>query len=169
MNHKNSVDALHELVSKDVIKTFERFKILTERELHARYEVNLETYTKTINVEAQLMVLMADRYILPAALEYQRRVADSVSAVKAAGSASREGKKLLDKMVKAVDQFQAQTNKLAAALDHTSGTPEKHAKYMRDTIVPAMATLRELGDQIELMVPHELWPLPTYREMLFIK
>ncbi len=120
-----------------MVKTFERFKILTERELHARYEVNLETYCKTINVEAQLMVLMADRYILPAALEYQRRVADSVSSVKAAGGASKEGKKLLDRMVRGVDQFRAQTDKLAAALDHASASTEKHAKYMRDTIVPA--------------------------------
>jgi glutamine synthetase len=169
LNHKNSVDALHELVSPAVVKTFERFKILTERELHARCEVNLETYCKTINVEAQLMVLMADRYILPAALEYQRRVADSVASVKAAGGVSKEGKKLLDRIVRGVDQFRAQTDKLAAALDHASPSTEKHAKYMRDTIVPQMGTLRELGDQLELMVPHELWPLPTYREMLFIK
>jgi glutamine synthetase len=169
LNLKNTVDALPEIVKAPVVKTFEKFKILNERELHARYEVNLETYCKTINVEAQLMVLMADRYILPAGLEYQRRVADSVLAVKAAGSASKEGKKLLDRLVKTVDQFRAQTQNLAEALDHSSSSTERHAKHMRDTVVPAMATLRELGDQIELMVPHELWPLPTYREMLFIK
>jgi glutamine synthetase len=169
LNQKNTVDALPALVKPEVIKTFEKFKILNERELHARYEVNLETYCKTINVEAQLMVLMADRYILPAALEYQRRVADSVSAVKAAGSASKEGKKLLDRLVNLVDHFRAQTQTLAAALDHASSSTEKHAKHMRDTVVPAMAALRELGDQIELTMPHELWPLPTYREMLFIK
>jgi glutamine synthetase len=115
------------------------------------------------------MVLMADRYILLAGLEYQRRIADSVSAVKAAGSASKEGKKLLDRLVKTVDQFRAQTESPPEALDHSSASTEKHARHMRDTVVPAMATLRELGDQIELMVPHELWPLPTYREMLFIK
>ena len=115
LNLKNTVDALPEIVKPDVVKTFEKFKILSERELHARYEVNLETYCKTINVEAQLMVLMANRYILPAALEYQRRVADSVSAVKAAGSVSKEGKKLLDRLVKLVDQFRAQTEALSTA------------------------------------------------------
>jgi glutamine synthetase len=169
LNLKNTVDALPEIVKPPVVKTFEKFKILSERELHARYEVNLETYCKTINVEAQLMVLMANRYILPAALEYQRRVAESVAAVKAAGSASKEGKKLVDRLVKSVDRFRSQTDKLEAALEHSSASTEKHAKYMRDTIVPAMAALRDLGDQIELMVPHEIWPLPTYREMLFIK
>ena len=169
LNHKNSVDALHELVSPAVVKTFERFKILTERELHARYEVNLETYCKTVNVEAQLMVLMADRYILSAGLEYQRRIGESVAAVKAAGGVSKEGKKLLDRVTRTIDQFRSQTDKLAAALDHASASTEKHARYMRDTIVPHMAALREVGDQMELMVPHEIWPLPTYREMLFIK
>jgi glutamine synthetase len=169
LNLKNTVDALPEIVKSDVVKAFEKFKILNDRELHARYEVNLETYCKTINVEAQLMVLMANRYILPAAIEYQRRVADSVATVKAAGATAKESKRLLDRIVKLVDQFKAQTDELAAALDHSSTSTEKHAKYMRDTVVPTMNALREIGDQIELIVPHELWPLPTYREMLFIK
>jgi glutamine synthetase len=169
LNLKNTVDALPEIVKPDVVKVFEKFKILSERELHARNEVNLETYCKTIHVEGQLMVLMANRYILPAAFEYQRRIADSVAAVKGAGGSSKEGKKLLDRLVKLVDQFRVQTEKLAEALEHTTTSAEKHAKYTRDTIVPAMAALRELGDQIELIIPHELWPLPTYREMLFIK
>jgi glutamine synthetase len=165
LNLKNTVDALPELVKPDVVK----FKVLTERELHARCEVNLETYCKTLNVEAQLMVLMANRYILPAALEYQGRVAGSIAAVKAAGSIGKEPKKLLDRLTKLVDQFRVQTESLSSALEHTSGSTEKHAKHTRDTVVPKMVTLRELGDQIELLMPHELWPLPTYREMLFIK
>jgi glutamine synthetase len=169
LNLKNTVDALPEIVTPQVVKTLEKFKILSERELHARYEVNLETYCKTLNVEAQLMVLMANRYILPAALEYQRRVAESVAAARSAGVPSKEGKKLLDRIVKSVDRFRAQTDKLAGSLDHASASAEKHAKHMRDHVVPGMEALRELGDQIELMVPHELWPLPTYREMLFIK
>jgi glutamine synthetase len=169
LNLKNTVDALPEILKPEVVKTFEKFKVLNGREIHARFEVNMETYCKTLNVEAQLMVLMANRYILPAALEYQRRVADSVTAVKAAGGTSKEGKKLLDRLTKLVDQFRAKTDALATALEHASPSTEKHAKYTRDTIVPAMAALRELGDQIELLMPHELWPLPTYREMLFIK
>ena len=169
LNLKNTVDALPEIVKPDVVKAFEKFKVLNERELHARHEINMETYCKTLNVEAQLMVLMANRYIVPAALEYQRRVADSVRAVKAAGSTSREGKKLLDQLTKLTDQFRAKTTALAAALDHPNTSTERHAKYTRDNVVPAMVALREIGDQIELLMPHELWPLPTYREMLFIK
>jgi glutamine synthetase len=169
LNLKNTVDALPEIVKPDVVKTFEKFKVLNERELHARYEINLETYVKTVNVEAQLMVLMANRYILPAAFEYQKRVAESVAAAKSAGVVSKEGKKLLDRLVKLIDQFKSKADALAEDLEHSSTSTEKHAKFMRDTVVPGMATLREIGDQIELVVPHELWPLPTYREMLFIK
>ena len=78
LNQKNTVDALPNLIAKEVIGVFEKYKVLTGRELHARYEVMVETYNKTVNVEGQLMVLMANRYILPAAFDYQTRVAKSV-------------------------------------------------------------------------------------------
>jgi glutamine synthetase len=116
------------------------------------------------------MVLMANRYILPAAFEYQRRVGESVAAVRAGGASSVQGKKLLGTYTKLVDRFKTQTDALAKLLDNHNGAPaEKHAKYMRDKVVPAMASLREVGDEIELLTPHEIWPLPTYREMLFVK
>ncbi|MEO7132753.1 MAG: glutamine synthetase type III, partial [Vicinamibacterales bacterium] len=169
LNLKNTVDALPEIVKPGVIKAFEKFKVLTAAELHARFEINLETYCKTINIEAQLMVLMASRYIVPAALDYQKNVAQSVAAARAAGVPSKEGKRHLTTLVKVIDAFMAQTDRLAQAADHNSANAEKHAKYMRDSVVPAMVKLRELGDQLELMVPHETWPLPTYREMLFVK
>ncbi len=169
LNLKNTVDALPEIIKPSVIKAFEKFKVLTEAELHARYEINLETYCKTINIEAQLMVLMANRYILPAGFEYQKQVGQSVAAAKAGGVPSKEGKKVLMQIVKLTDAFRVQTEKLAAALDHTSTSSEKHAKYMRDVIVPGMVKLRDIGDQIEVVVPHAVWPLPTYREMLFVK
>jgi glutamine synthetase len=123
-----------------------------------------------VNVEGQLMVLMANRYVLPAALTYQQNVAQSVSAVKAAGGRSLEGKKMLDKLTKLTDEFKRKTDKLQAALGHDGdGSAEKHAKHFRDEVVPAMASVRETGDALECIIPHELWPLATYREMLFIK
>jgi glutamine synthetase len=170
LNLKNTVDALPQLVSKEVIGLFEKYKVLNERELHARYEIMLEQFNKTINIEGQLMVLMADRYILPAAFEYQRQVASSVAAVKAAGAKSMEGKNVLDRLVKTLDEVKRRSDKLAKALAHdANGSAEKHAKHFRDTVRPAMEALREAGDALELMMPHELWPLATYREMLFIK
>jgi glutamine synthetase len=169
LNLKNTVDALPQLVTKDAIKLLEKYKILNEREVHARYEIFLENYNKTINVEGQLMVLMANRYILPAALEYQKQIGQSVAAVRAGGGRSAQGKKLLGDYTKLVDKFKAQTDVLTKVLDHNGGSAEKHAKYMRDKVVPAMAKLRDIGDQIEVLTPHAIWPLPTYREMLFVK
>jgi glutamine synthetase len=169
LNLRNTVDALPELISKDVVKLLDRFKILNDREIHARYEVFLENYNKTLNVEGQLMVLMANRYIMPAALDYQRQIGESVAAVRAGGGRSVQGKKLLAEYTKLLDRFKTQADALAKVLDHNGGSAEKHAKYMRDKVVPAMEKLRELGDEIEVLTPHEIWPLPTYREMLFVK
>ncbi|MGE3510566.1 MAG: glutamine synthetase III [Vicinamibacterales bacterium] len=169
LNLKNTVDALPQLTTKETIGLFEKYKVLSEREVRARYEIMVETYNKTVNVEGNLMVLMANRYVLPAALEYQRQVAQSVSAVKAAGGRSVEGKKLLDVVTKLTDELRRRTDKLQKTLEHEGGSAEKHAKHFRDAVIPAMTALRETADSLEAIVPHEVWPLATYREMLFIK
>ncbi len=170
LNHKTSVDAFGEVLKPEVVKAFEKYGVLNARELKARYEIALEQYIKTINIEGQLMVLMGNRYILPAAYKYQGQVAGSVSAVKAAGGASKEGKKTLDQLVKLTDEFKQETDKLQQLLEHEGdGGADKHAKFFRDKVVTAMVALRETGDALEQIVPHGIWPLPTYREMLFIK
>src|SRR4051812_42641927 len=166
LNLKNTVDSLPQLASRESIALFEKYKVLNERELLARCEILVETYNKTVNVEGQLTVLMANRYVLPAALEFLKQVGQSVAAVKAGGGRTIEGKKLLDKMSRLTDEFKKRTDKLEAALGHESnGSTEKHAKHFRDAVVPAMSAVRETGDQLESTIPHDLWPLATYREM----
>jgi glutamine synthetase len=170
LNLRNTVDALPEIIKPAVLEIFERYHVLNEREVRARYEVALENYNKTINIEGQLMVLMANRFILPAALRYQDQVATTVASVKAAGGKTPEVKKALDMLCRLTDTFKALTDKLDHALDHSSnGSSEAHAKYFRDKIVPLMSDLRETGDALEEVVPSDIWPLPTYQEMLFIK
>jgi glutamine synthetase len=169
LNLKNTVDALPELISKHVVAAFEKYKVLNARELQARYDIMIEQYNKTVNIEGQLMVLMANRYVLPAALTYQKDVAQSVSAVKAAGGKSPEAKKLLDKVTKLTDELKRRTDKLQHALEHEGSDAVKHAKHFRDSVIPAMNAVREASDDLEGLVPHETWPLATYREMLFIK
>jgi glutamine synthetase len=170
LNLRNSVDAYPELLKPEVVKAFEKYGVLNERELHARYEVALEHYNKTVNIEAQLMVLLANRYILPAAYRYQGEFASSVAAVKAAGGSSKESKKALDTLCRLTDQAKNRADALQKALDHEGGgNAEKHAKYFRDKVIPIMVELREAGDGLESIVPHTIWPLPTYREMLFIR
>jgi glutamine synthetase len=170
LNQKNSVDAFEEILTKDNVATFEKYGVLKERELRARHEVALEQYNKTINIEAQLMVLMANRYILPSAYRYQGELATSVAAVKSVGGAAKETKKALDRLTKLVDEAKSGVDHLQDLLDHDhDGGPVKHAKYFRDKVIPAMVALREAGDGLEAIVPQNMWPLPTYREMLFIK
>jgi glutamine synthetase len=170
LNLKNTVDALPQMISKESVSLFEKYKVLNEREVRARYEIMVETYNKTVNVEGQLTVLMANRYVLPAALEYIKNVGQTVAAVKAAGGKTVEGKKLLDRMTKLTDEFKKRTDRLQAALDHESnGSAEKHAKHFRDSVIPAMLALRETSDALECTIPSDMWPLATYREMLFIK
>ena len=170
LNLKNTVDALPQLVSKDVIAVFERYNVLSERELHARYEVLIEQYNKTINIEGQLMVLMANRYVLPAALEYLKQVAETISALRANRGKANQVAKLLSTLSSLTNNLMRRTEALRKELEHDAGgSPERHAKHFRDIVIPAMAELRETGDALEVIVPQILWPLATYREMLFIK
>jgi glutamine synthetase len=170
LNHRTSVDAYAEAIKPDVVKAFEKYGVLNERELHARYDVAVEQYNKTVNIEAQLMVLMANRYILPAAYRFQGQLAETVAAVKAAGAAAKETRRALDEVTTLTDDAKTRVDKLQALLEHEgAGDPEKHAKYFRDKVIPAMNALRETGDLLENIVPQDLWPLPTYREMLFVK
>ncbi len=169
LNLKNTVDALPQLVTKDATKLFETYKILNERELHARYEIMVETYNKTVNVEGQLMVLMANRYILPAAFEYQKNVAQSVAAVKAAGSKSgsrQERARLAD-----------EEGRPLQGADQQAGEGARARGQFRREARKALPGRRRAGDgraardgrRARAELPHEAWPLATYREMLFIK
>jgi len=170
LNHKTSVDAFGEFLKPEVIKAFEQYGILNAREMHARNEVALEQYNKTINIEAQLMVLMSNRSILPAAYRFQGELAQTVAAVKAAGATAKESRKALDEVSRLTDACRQSTGALQKLLEHEeNGDAHKHAKFFRDKVVPAMNALRETGDALENVVPQDIWPLPTYREMLFVK
>ena len=170
LNHRTSVDAYAEAMKPDVVQAFEKYGVLTAREWTARYDVAVEQYNKTINIEAQLMVLMANRYILPTAYRNQGQIAETVAAVKAAGSTARETKRALDHLCRLTDDCKVRVDHLQELLEHEGdGDPLKHARYFRDKVVPAMSALRESGDALECVIPHDVWPLPTYREMLFIK
>jgi glutamine synthetase len=170
LNLRTSVDAYAEAIQPEVTKAFEKYGVLNERELHARHDVALEQYNKTVNIEAQLMVLMANRYILPAAYKFQGELAATVAAVKAAGATAKETRRALDDITRLTDECKLRVEKLQELLEHEgNGDPLKHAKYFRDKVIPAMTALRETGDSLESIVPHGMWPLPTYREMLFVK
>ena len=169
-NLKNTVDSIPIIIRKDSIDLFAKYKVFTERELQARYTIFCESYVKTVNIEANLMVSMGKTMILPAALRYQAEVAGAVNAAKAAGVDAAAQFDHLKELTGTMTAFQ----KALAALEHAQahhadGDAYAHAKNMRDGILPKMVELRTAADKLETLVADDLWPLPTYREMLFIK
>jgi len=169
-NLKNSVDSFPIVVRKDSVELFSKYKVLTERELQARYTIFSESYVKTIGIESNLMVMMGKTMILPACLRYQGEVATAVNATKAAGVDCTAQYDLLKELTATLTSFQKALATLDKAVQHhAEGDAFSHAKHMRDTVLPKMAELRTAADALETMVADDLWPLPTYREMLFMK
>jgi glutamine synthetase len=170
-NFKTTVDAMPYFISKESVDLFSKYKVLSEREVHSRYEIYLENYKKTVNVEAQLTASIAKTMILPAAIRYQGEIAHSLAAAKAAGvNGLTEQEALLKDLSGTINELQKKVAALVHATEHTGGGDAlAHAKYSKETIIPAMNAVRQLGDKLETVVADDLWPLPTYREMLFIK
>ena len=169
-NVKNTVDSLPVVVRKDSIELLGKYKVYSERELQSRYAILCEGYVKTVNIEGQLTAVMARTMILPACLRYQTEVAQAVKSTKDAGVDPGSQLDMLKTLTTTVNEFQAATGKLDKALaHHAEGDAYAHAKHMRDDVIPAMNDVRRLGDKLETLVADDYWPLPTYREMLFIK
>jgi glutamine synthetase len=170
-NRRNTVDSLPDLIAPKSIQLFNKYGVFSEREIHSRYEILLENYIKTINIEAGLTSQIATRQILPAALRYQAEVAGSIGALKSAGAeAPASQKALLSELSKTIDDLQTSAAKLNSAVEHhAEGDTLSHARHSRDAIIPAMTAVRAAGDKLETIVADDLWPLPTYQEMLFIK
>ncbi len=170
-NRRNTVDSLPDLISPKAVALFGKQGVFTERELHSRFEILLENYKKTVAIESLLTLRIGERMILPAALRYQAEVAQAIAALKAAGaSIPRAQTDLLAELTRTIDELQAATAELARATEaHVAGDTLAHARHARDAIIPAMNAARTAGDKLEVLVADDLWPLPTYQEMLFIK
>jgi glutamine synthetase len=169
-NHKNTVEVLPVVTRKDTIELFSKYKVYSEKELGSRFNILAEAYVKTLDIEAKTAVLIAKSQILPAALKYQKEVADSVASARAAGVANPPGVDILGAVVTAIHDLTKGIAALEkAAGHHASGDGYAHAKHMREQVFPALGTLRSAADTLETIVADDLWPLPTYREMLFIK
>jgi glutamine synthetase len=169
-NIKNTVDCLPVVIRKDTVALLTKYKVYTEVELKSRYNILCEAYAKAISIEGRTALLMARTMILPAALRAQKDVAESVAAAKSAGIKSPAGAELLDDLVSTIDELTAGIKKLDTALSHhADGDVFDHAKYMRDKVIPGMLAVRAAADKLETIVPDEYWPIPTYREMLFIR
>jgi glutamine synthetase len=167
-NLKTSVDALPVLQQPEVIALYDKYNVLSPRELSSRYEIALEQYIKHVLVEQKLVTKMGKTNILPAALRYQKELALGISAVKSAGGTPST------KTFETVSGLVAELEKSLANLDsvsghHADGGLLGEAKALKDKVLPAMLSVRAAADALEGIVADDLWPLPTYQEMLFIR
>ncbi len=157
-NNKTTPDALPALVSASTVELFETYNVLSERELEARYEVFVEQYITLLNIEAETAALLARTSILPAALKHLALIKDSgVTSLEAPVVALIED---LVAKIKVLDDKNA---------IHPAGEIIDHAKYMRDEVYAAYEAVREVADKLEGIVADDLWPLPRYSEILFVK
>jgi glutamine synthetase len=169
-NFKNTLDCLPVINKKEIVELFGKYKVYSEKELASRFVILAEIYTKTVTIEANLTALIAKTQILPAAIRYQTEVAKSVNAAKTAGvdvSGQFEELKTLSGLIGDLQKGIAKLDK--ALHHHAEGDAYAHAKNARDHVLTAMAEVRKPADKLESIVADDLWPLPTYREMLFIR
>ena len=167
-NARNTAEAIPAAESKANDEVLARFNVLSNREFHSRNEIYLEKYVKDVMIEARLAFEIAKTMIFPAAVEYQNRLAQASRALQEMGK--KHCTTVLDELCRLVADLQIRNEDLRKAIAHEAkGGVADHARYCRDKIVPAMAEVREVADQLENIVADDLWPLPTYQEMLFIK
>ena len=167
-NLKSTIEALPAYTLPSTVAAFEKYGILTERELESRKEIAYEHYVKSVNVEANTVIEMAQTIIYPAAMRYQGELADTVAKLKAAGLEADTT--VLEKVTELAKALLAGVSKVESALHHgENGSAEGHAKHFKEAVLPAMLEVRTAADALEGLVADDLWPLPTYQEMLFIK
>jgi glutamine synthetase len=159
-NLRTTPDALPWLVEKQTLAAFKKYKVLSKRELDSRYEVFTEQYAVTINIESETAAAIARTMILPAAIRY-------LNELQATGLAELTGE--VEPLIKEL-HFALRGLEDANLKDNQpDSSAQKWALYMRDTVIPAMEDVRDVSDRLEKLVADDLWPLPKYSEMLFIK
>ena len=170
-NLKSTVDALPVFIQDKTIALFTKNEVYTESEIQSRYEILLENYYKTINIEAMTLISMTKKDIMGAALEYQYTVAEVVNEKQATNVALsvRAEEKMLTKAAELTEQLTERLEKLEADVEQVDETQEvlAIAKYYREVIFTDMNQLREIIDALEVLIPSDIWPYPTYGEILY--
>ncbi|WP_367567603.1 glutamine synthetase III [Lacrimispora sp.] len=168
---KTMVDAIPALITDASINMFEEFKVFTRAELESRVEIEYEAYSKAINIEARIMIDMAGKQIIPAVIRYVSILADSLSKVKSACSAADTS--VQEELLVEVSEYLSDAKvALAALIDAAEGCAameagKDQAIACRDQVVPAMKALRTPVDKLEMIVDKDLWPMPSYGDLIF--
>jgi len=170
LNLKSTMDALPRIVDEKNAALFEKYGVLSHRELESRYEIFVERYFMTINIEGETAQHMAQTMILPAAARYLSELVETADRADEVGmktegvmATARRVNELVDRLTAAIDVLAEQNQELGGD-DVVS-----KAEHMRANIIPAMTAVRDAADRLERIVPDDQWPVPTYRDMLFVK
>lgn len=166
-NLKTSADALPAFMDDSTVSLFEKYSVLSKRELESRTSVFIEQYNRTILVEARLMLEMGRTQILPAAYRYQGQLAHTCNQLQTLNKPAPT--LFLDEIIEHTDKFYAGLEHLNKQLQHHHEDPQQEARFLCDTVIPQMAVIRQHADALEDLIADDLWPLPTYQEMLFLK
>ena len=164
------VDAIPALTTEKAQKLFEEFGVFTKTELESRAEIQYEIYSKAIIIEAKAMIDIATKQIIPAVIKYTTVLAESINAVKAAGaidvSVQLDLLKKTSKLLKNTNSAMSKLGKLVEQIEkHEEG--RDRAVFCRREIVPAMEALRTPVDELEMIVDKEMWPMPSYGDLIF--
>ena len=166
-NYPSTAECMASYISRKNIDLVTSHGIFSETEFLARHAIQLETYVKTVNIEALTMVDMAQHQILPAALRYCRDLCDGIRGKKELGVPCRAESSLLTKLSENCDQLYDTILALQAALQAAPGETVAAAEYYRTAVVPTMKQLRTYADELEQITDKSYWPYPTYSDILF--
>ena len=168
-NIKSMIEAASTLTTDKAVSLFEKFGIFTKVELESREEIIYETYAKTINIEALTMIDMAGKKIIPAVVKYSKSLADAVIAVKEAGADATIQADLLKVVTGKLAEMQNALAKLKDLEAKASAMEDVKAQafFYKDEIKVAMEELRKPADELEMIVDKDIWPIPTYGELMF--
>lgn len=169
-NIKNMVDAVPALTTEKSIALFEKFNVFTEAELASRGEILYENYAKALNIEARTMIDMAGKQIIPAVIKYTTALANSINAVKAAGGADISTQEdLLNEVSNLLSETKRALVKLSEVTAQAGSMEEGRAQavFFRDQVKTAMEALRAPVDKLEMIVDKDMWPMPSYGDLIF--
>jgi glutamine synthetase len=169
-NLKSTADALDALISPKAFELFEKYNVLSEGEITSRYNIKVETYIANLDIEFKAIMDIVDTLILPAAFKYQGNLAKSLKRTTALLDNEMPGQTaMLQKVAGIIENLISAKNRLTLVLDDAPTDDLKaQTLYYKGTAIPAMAKVRKYADELEKIVDDNIWPLPKYREMLYL-